>query len=189
MTRKGEEKIAIEELRDGTQAEETEWAEALRGENTWPPEYLKEGQIGSNDETLGKADRAFQAEEFWFYSQGSGSHRGLLELISDLIAYSQDLEVDMWYSLSNTNCSRPPWQWLSLYLLLDTTTAQPNPAWAPSPRNPHASLRGLPNSYKEGRPQGKCVPSERPKASSPGEHGKVNTNFMHHKEIVLDLNF
>ena len=92
MIWKGEEKPVIEEPPGAIQAEETEWAEALKCEKVWLPEGLKEGQIGSNDEMLGKVDRAFQAEKFWFLFSGPWKPQNIFRiLISSLLSHSQDL--------------------------------------------------------------------------------------------------
>lgn len=78
MTWKGEEQPVIEEPPGAIQLEETT-SRGSKGEKVWPSEDLKEGQIGSNEEMLGRVDGAFQAEKFWFFSQDIGSHKGFLE--------------------------------------------------------------------------------------------------------------
>ena len=97
-----------------------EWAQAPKGENARSPGNLK-GQTGSNDEILGRAERASQAEEFWFYSLGTGNHREFLEFW--FLASFTTARTWRWpcYTISLT----PTWQWLRLYLLLDTTSNSP----------------------------------------------------------------
>lgn len=63
MNWEGQEKPPTEEPGEAIQVEKIEWAEAPKGGNAWPPDTLK-GQIDSNDEMLGGADRDFQAEDF-----------------------------------------------------------------------------------------------------------------------------
>lgn len=104
-----------------------------KGEKICPPEDLKESQIGSNDEMLGRVGRPFQDEQFWFFSQGTGSHNRFLEfwfLASFLTA-----------RICDTNCSFLDNDLVYICSQAIQVTAQPNP---PSPQIPgtcHTPLR------------------------------------------------
>lgn len=104
-------------------------------------------------------------------------------LISGFIAYSQDLEMTLWYSLSDTIL-----KWLWLNLLLDTTKNSPAPSsLASKPLKSSIAPLGFPDSCGERSPQGKPVPSEKPEASSTDGHGKAQHKFQALQEACTRL--
>lgn len=171
MTWKGQEKPPTEKPGHAIQVEEIEWGseagKMLGLQRVWKAKLAQMMRCLVGQKGL------LRWGVLMLFSGHGKPQRIFRILIFGLISYSQDQEMALWYSLSDTNL-----KWLRLNLLLDTTRNSPaqSSLASKSPKSSIAPL-GFPDSYKERSPQGKPVPSEKPKANSTNGHGMAQHQF------------
>lgn len=116
---------------------ETEWAEALKGENAWPPEIWKKAKLAQMMRCLVGQTGPFRLRGFDFILRALEATESFY---SGLISYRRNLEMNPWSPLIPT-------------LLLDNdlghicscalVTTQPNPAMGPQVSGIHQAFLGV----------------------------------------------
>lgn len=184
MTWKGEQKPATGEPGDAIEVERNRMSRGSKRGKRLASRDLKEGQIGSNDEMLGRANRAFQLRGFDFILRAL---KATESFYSGLISYRRNLEMNLWSSLTPTRLLDNDLGHICSCTLVNNPAQSSN--GPPSLRNPPSLPWGFPDYYKERSPQGNSVTFRRPKTSSTNAQEKARHKFYAPRGKCIRLKF